>query len=766
MSTSATWLAALASCCLLLGAGALRAARRRPPVTLPATAAPPAAASAVKPPALVVSTLAGELPGPEWHDGQGTAAIFQGPFGVAADAHGNVYVADGRAVRKITPTGLVTTLAGEPPAPRVYHNGHLTRVEPEDYAPRDGTGTAARFTRIVNICAAPDGTVFVSDEGANSIRRISPQGVVTTLAGKDKGFRQFGDPAYADGPGSEALFSRPGGLVVDAQGNVLVADIDNHVIRKITPAGRVSTYAGQASHSGGYADGPAAQARFAYPLALALAPDGALFVYENNNHTIRRISPQGVVSTWGGHPSNTPRGPGPAAALDFDYHRGLAIDPAGVLYVIHRRHAIRRLRLADGAELSDIGAPEGPNGAEGGRGYVDAPTPAAARFNFPENLAAGPDGTLYVADLQNHVVRKISPQGVVSTLAGQSRDVRFGPQPPDTGLGLPSGLARDRAGNLYVADRGNAVVRRISPAGAISVWAGQLGQPGTADGPAAQARFNQPADVAIGPDGRTLYVADAGSHTLRQIGPDGVVSTLAGVPGQAGERNGAARRALLNEPSSLAVAPDGTVYLIDGPSGSVRCLTPGGRVSTFVAGFHQGYVGPLSNAPRLVAGVSTVAVGPDGAVYVLNGVLTKYSPAGRGKLLAGDPNPDTSGGGFADGPARQARFNEPLGMAVTPQGEVLVADAANHLIRRVSPQGVVSTLAGDVRYETRERGYGPDGHGPSNRYGMATYFGGYADGPAAQTRFNNPSALVLAPDGTLYVTDTGNGCIRVVRPVE
>ena len=743
MNSIPFWGTALILVCLLAAAGAFVTVRAQSRLQASLAAATPPPAPGVGPAgATVVSTIAGELPSPEYVDGPAAVAIFRSPEDLVVDAQGNVYVADGSVVRKITPAGLVSTLAGEAPDRMVMQQGSLTHVRRAYLDPCDGRGSTARFSHLSGIAIGPDGTLFVSD--VYTIRRISPQGDVTTLAGQHR------VEGHADGLGAEASFHHPLGLAVDGQGNVYVADDANHTIRKITPAGLVSTYAGRAGEDG-HADGPRTQARFDRPNSLAFAPDGALFVHDRSNRTFRRISPQGEVSTWGGHPDNVARGTGPGAALTFDYHQGLAIDQAGYLYTIRYSNAIRRIRLRDGAEQPYAGNPDE-------QGQIDAATPADARFNFPAAVAIGPDGSVYVADHGNRVVRKISPQGAVSTLAGRNPDVRFNNPADRKRLSLPSGVAFDAQGTLYVADQGNSLVRRVSPAGAISTWAGRQGQRNFADGAGVEAVFGGPADVAVGPDG-CVYVADAGNHTLRKISPQGVVSTLAGQPLEAGDRNGLGRKAQLAAPNTVAVAPNGTVYLTDGETGAVRRITPAGQVSTFRKGWRQGFIGPLSNAPNRVAQSSAVAVGPDGAVYVFQGALYKCSASGRARLLAGDPAAEW---GFADGTGRRARFNRPGALAVDARGNVYVADTGNHLIRRVSPAGEVTTIAGDVHYENTDRGYGPE----SGQIYHEDFFGDYRDGPGAQARFNHPVGLTVGPDGALYVADSGNECIRVIREVK
>jgi sugar lactone lactonase YvrE len=287
---------------------------------------------------------------------------------------------------------------------------------------------------------------------------------------------------------------------------------------------------------------------------------------------------------------------------------------------------------------------------------------------------------------------------------------------------------------VYVADPGNHAIRRISPAGDVTTWAGQRFADTLRNGPLGQARFNAPTALAVGPDG-TVYLTERQLHVVRKISPQGMVSTLAGREGQYGTHDGSAGRAQFNDLTSVAVASDGTVYVTDGESGAVRRISPQGKVSTLVSGKSL-YVDPRSNEARYYT-PNAVALGPDGSVYMLRGELHRYPPGSRaGTLLAGDPN--TSGS--ADGIGPHTQFNQPTGLAVDVWGYVYVADAGNQCIRRVSPQGEVTTIAG-----------------------LAGSPEPYRDGPGPQARFNQPSAVAVGPDGAIYVADSGNDCIRVIR---
>ncbi len=219
--------------------------------------------------------LAGNVGVSGTEDGPGPAARFGTPTAVAVDAAGNVYVADNQnaTVRKITPAGVVSTLAGKA--------GAVGNV--------DGTGAEARFSTPRGIAVDKAGNIFVADEGNSNIRKITPAGVVTTVAGSST------ETAFKDGPAKDATFGAPRGLCVDAAGNLFIADTNNNLVRKITPDGTVSAFAGQIA--GGMADGPAKDARFSAPRAIAVDAAGNLYLADSDNSAVRKITPAGVVTT-------------------------------------------------------------------------------------------------------------------------------------------------------------------------------------------------------------------------------------------------------------------------------------------------------------------------------------------------------------------------------------------------------------------------------------------------------------------------------------
>src|SRR5947209_1839517 len=321
----------------------------------------------------------------------------------------------------------------------------------------DGTGNAASFNGPFGVSVGSAGNVYVADTSNSTIRKITPGGVVSTLAGT------AGSVGSTDGTGSAARFKSPSGVAVDSSGNLYVADTDNHTIRKITPAGVVSTLAGLAGTSGS-TDGTGSGARFNFPGGVAVDSGNNVYVADSSNNTIRKITPAGAVST-----------------------------------------------LADTA---------GASGSDDGTG-------SAARFNFPFGLAVDSAGNVDVADTSNSTIRKGTPAGVVSTRAGTA-----GGRGSDDGTGsvarfnFPAGVTVDSSGNVYVADSSNNTIRKITPAGVVTTLAG-LAPPGardSADGVGSAARFNDPIGVTVDSAGK-VYVADTGNNTIR-VGIVAVAPTI------------------------------------------------------------------------------------------------------------------------------------------------------------------------------------------------------------------------------------------------
>lgn len=345
----------------------------QPPAATPVTALPPAPPAPVQQPAPAptVTTFAGQPGTKGFADGPLLQAQFHLPNNVAADAAGNIYVADtaNDCIRKITPAGIVSTVAGLD-----HSRGNA-----------DGSGTnTARFWSPFGLAVDSTGNIFVADTGNNTIRKVTPAGIVTTIAGL------AGQAGTNDGVGSLARFRNPWDVAVDNTGDVFVADMSNNTIRKITPDGRVHTFAGQAGMSGN-TDGWGNSARFSNPFGVAVDTSGSVYVSDTANNVIRKITVARVVTTLAG--------------------------------------------------------------ASGNAGNTDG-SGTDARFWGPQGLTVDSAGNIYVADTGNNAIRKITPMGVVTTLALSA----------DKSLALngPGGVTVDANGNVFVADSNNHCVRKIT----------------------------------------------------------------------------------------------------------------------------------------------------------------------------------------------------------------------------------------------------------------------------------------------------------------
>lgn len=310
----------------------------------------------------------------------------------------------------------------------------------------------------------------------------------------------------------------------------------------------------------------------------------------------------------------------------------------------------------------------------GVKGTADGPV-GNATFFFPRGLSFDDSGNLFFTDLGNSTIRKISTSGVVSTLAGSPAINDFADgSGSNARFNFPVGIAVAKDGTIFVADEFNHRIRKITPAGVVSTFAGAT--PGFSDGTGANARFSNPRGIAIDAEG-TLYIADTGNNRIRKITPSGVVSTLAG--SNAGFADATGTQALFNNPESLALDPDGNLLVTDRQNQRIRKITPAGVVTTF---------------------------------------------AGTGNV------------GFVDGPAGNAFFNFPRGIAIDAESNVYIADTGNHRIRKISSSSIVSTLAGSSR--------------------------GFTNGVGVAALFNQPTDLVLTPNRDLIITDSNNNVLRLL----
>jgi hypothetical protein len=587
----------------------------------------------------------------------------------------------------------------------------------------DGTGTAARFSEPAGVTTDSAGNIYVADYGNNNIRKITPAGVVTTLAG------MAGVEGDADGTGMAATFDGLNGIATDSAGNVYVADVANENIRKITPDGMVTTLAGLAGISG-IADGIGAAASFVSPSGIATDNAGNVYVADARTDIISKITPAGVVTTLAGQVNVVGSTDGTGTTASFNQPYGIAVDSENNIYVADTyNHTIRKI-TPDGM-VTTLAGLAGISGSADGIG-------AAASFVSPSGIATDNAGNVYVTDVANENIRKIALAGVVTTLAGTA-----GVTGNTDGAGgaasfsSPRGVAADNAGNVYVADFGNSAVRKITARGVVTTFAGGSAPvTGSADGTVTAASFNGPRGVAADSAGN-VYVADYLNGTIRKITPAGMVTTLAGQVNVVGSTDGTGAAANFGNLFGISADRAGNVYVTD--STTIRKVTPAGVVTTLA-----GLADATGNADGTGAAARfyfpfDVSVDSTGNVYVadtFNNTIRKITPVGVVTTLAG-----TAGvKGSADKTGAAASFLNPFGIATDGTGNVYVADTGNNTIRKITSAGVVTTLAGKA--------------------GVT----GSVDGTGVAASFNSPEAITVDSAGNVYVADTGNSTVRKITP--
>lgn len=652
-------------------------------------------------------------------NGPATAAVLRSPQYITVDRSGNLYISEGLGytIRKIAPDGTIATVAGTGVAlsgpdgaqaassplagaeglafdsngnlyvaelylRKISTNGVLSTVAGRGNSLGDGgPATASRLSGAQGMRFDQAGNLYIADTGNNRIRKIDTNGIITTVAGGGSG----GD----GGSATAAQLNQPSDVAVDASGNLYIADRGNNRVRVVTPAGVINTYAGTGVAGSGGDNFDAASAQLNGPAGLALDSAGRLYVSESVGNRIRRITPTAtgaLIERIAGPGNAGPQGEGAlAASAILDAPWGIALDSAGNLYFAEGG-ASQRIRKVTAAGLIYTVAGASHFAGDGG--------PAtSARLGFPESVAMDNSGNLYIADRQNHRIRKITPDGSIHTIAGNGTPGYAGDKGPAgvSILNAPAAVAVDGAGNLYISDTANARVRMIDSAGIITTVAGNGIASGAGDGgQATSAGLNLPKGLAIDSAGN-LYIADQGNNRIRMVNANGVISTLAGtgVNGFGGD-GGPSTAALLSSPDSVAVAPNGNLYIADTSNYVVRKIDLLGHIST-VAGNRQATFGG-DNGPATAASLENVAsVGLDSAGNLFigdpgNARIRMVNSSGIISTVAGSGTPSSAGDG---GPATAATLGGPVtsgyGFTFGPAGVVYFADTLGEEIRKLTP---------------------------------------------------------------------------------
>jgi sugar lactone lactonase YvrE len=444
-----------------------------------------------------------------YRDGVGAdAALGVSRMAIAKD--GTIYFTDQHAIRKVTPAGVVSTIAGQP----------------NISGSADGIGAAARFNAPLAIAVDNDSNVYVGDLFNYTIRKVTPAGVVTTLAGTP------GASGAADGAGGAAKFLSIENMAVDKSGAVFVSDTSNHTIRRVSPEGNVTTVAGVLP-SRGTADGVGTVARFSNPAHLTIDQTDNVYVTDLGNGRVRKISPANAVTTFAVNLTNDDVFDGGTSRSRVARLAGISIDKSGdVYFTTTESTAIRKITATGQVSVFRSFALSGGGSLR----------PALS------SMATDSAGNFYVI-----AISSFGPSLIKTTAAGVESALSCGTDC------IPRGITVDSIGNLYVATNGS--VKRIAPDGAITNLAGDpaVERLGSTDGVGVAARFNGPRALAVNNKGN-VFVADTFNHTIRKITSTGVVTTIAGKAGVRGA-GASSLPGLLNFPQGIVVDSAGNLLV-------------------------------------------------------------------------------------------------------------------------------------------------------------------------------------------------------------
>ncbi len=647
------------------------------------------------------------------------SAALPAPGGVAVDGHRNTYFSAGNCVFKVDGAGALTRVAGSAPG---------------GYSGDGGPATSAYLMQPLGVAIDAAGSLYIADYGNYRVRKVAANGTITTVAGNG-GAGYSGD----GGPATGAQLNSPEGVTVDAAGNLYIADTWNNRVRKVTANGTITTVAGTGTYGYSGDGSPATNAHIRRPRGVAADSAGNFYIAENA--AVRKVATNGTITTVAGTGTGGSSGDGgPATAARIEGPRGVAVDGAGNLYIADFSDGRVRRVAANGIITTVAG--------NGGAGYSgDGGAATGARLYWPTGVAVDAAGNLYIADSGNNRVRTVAAAGTISTLAGNG-SAYSGDGGPATSAQLngPWGLAVDASGDVYIAATSDNVIRKVAANGIITTVAGTgtWGYSGD-DGPATGAQLYEPEGVAVDAAG-DIYIADAFNAVVRKVAANGIIRTVAGTGtwGYSGD-GGPATGAQLSEPEGVAVDAAGNLYIVDTSSVVVRKVAANGIITTVAGTGANGFSGdggPAASAQ--LTWPQGVAMDVSGNLYIAdsgNNAIRKVAADGTITTVAGTGTLGYSGDG---GAATSAQLNWPQGVAVDAGGNLYIADTYNQVIRKVDANGKITTVAG-----SGTAGY--SGDGASATSAQLNWPGAIAFDAASNVYvadFGNNAIRMLVPQGT------------------
>jgi len=689
----------------------------------------------------------------------GGAAIanLNHPVALTVDASGNVYIADTQncVVRKVDTTNTITTIAG---------------TNACGFGGDGGKGTAAQIYYPEGLALDSLGNLFIGDYYNCRVRRLNlTTNIITTYAG-DGTCGYSGD----NGAATAAELYYPSGVAVDGSNNLYIGDSNNYVIREVTKTNaKISTIAG--NHTYGFAGdgGKAVSAEMTYPYGLAVNSAGTVVTFADYaNQRIRQFTVGGNITTVAGNGTacvytNTCGEGGAATSAELYNPVGVALTSGGTVFFANNSNMV-----VDSFPVGGNLTVKAGNHSYNIETLVTGTPATGAELSYPFGLATDATGNVFVADSHNYMVRElVKSSSLLNFFAGTG----VGGYSGDGGAALSAqlnvdyGVTKDSAGNVYIADSGNCLVRKVTTAGIISTFAGvelngtsvQCGYTGDG-GPATSAKLYQPTALAIDKSG-AVYIADTSEHVVRKVA-SGTITTIAGIGGLAGYSGdgGPATSALLYSPEAVAVDPSGNVFIADYNNCRIREVNGATGIITTIAGTGVcGFTGDGLATSNAVEYPQGLAVDANDNLFIsdYSNRVRWVAPNGFMTTIAG-----TGAGGYRGdgGLATSATLNEPTGVALDASGNVLFSDYNNFVVRKISAFSALNTSTGALAFGLTSVGstsspqtFTVSAYGPVTISNISTSTN-YTEAD------NCPSSMTNGSTCTMYVyfTPTGSGTLQ------
>ena len=669
--------------------------------------------------------------------------------------------------------------------------GHAVPVESTVAKPTPGfsdiqdgkSALHANLTLVDGVTVDDKGNVYISHRSKNRIRKVTPDGIITTIVGNGiAGFSGDGGLAV------EASLNFPAGLEFDREGNLYIADRNNHRIRKVDDKGIITTVAGNGTPDWSGDGGPAEKASLNFPSDVTFDTQSNLYISDRSNNRIRKVDNKGIITTIAGlGPPGYGGDHGPAEEAVLKYPFGIFMDPQDNLYIADRGN--NRIRVINPQGIITTFAGDGMHSFSGDYGPA-----TRSSLAYPTDVIKDPSGNVFIADRNNNRVRKVDAFGVITTFMGTGKPDFNGDREiaPETNLHLPFALAIDeKQQKMILVDRSHFRVRTAHLKNAkVATIAGNGNFVFKGDGgPGRGATLDAPSGIVIDRQGNVLF-SEKNHNRIRKLDRNGIISTFAGNGSLGSEGDGGpALEAGLYLPSMMAIDGDDNVYVVcrSGNGWIIRKIDANGIITRFAGNGVQGSEG--DGGPAVEASfytITDIALDPKGNLYIAdqtsfnvrkvdnNGIITKvvgkeligldeevhlnglevdekgnlyFSDSGSSKVRRIGTNGETvtlaGTGDFKNfgtgGPALKAGVRSPGGLTLSPEGELYICEQNSALIRKIDKEGNIIKVAG-----TGEPGFSGDG------------------GPATEAQIKNPFRMVFDEEGNLYFSDRDNNRIRKI----